>query len=42
MSPDRAFDTHGRGIAISRLISFDRLEYRAVAMKSKLLSVFNP
>lgn len=27
MSPDRAFDTHGRGIAMSRLVSFDRLEY---------------
>lgn len=27
MSPDRAFDTHGRGIAMSRMISFDRLEY---------------
>lgn len=28
MRPERAFDTHGRGIAMSRLISFDRLEYR--------------
>ena len=28
MSPDRAFDTHGRGIAMSRMISFDALEYR--------------
>ncbi|MGE5470767.1 MAG: response regulator [Bacteroidota bacterium] len=27
MSPERAFDTHGRGIAMSRLISFDSLEY---------------
>lgn len=27
MSPDRAFDTHGRGIAMSRLLSFDRLTY---------------
>jgi DNA-binding response OmpR family regulator len=27
MSPDRAFDTHGRGIALSRQMSFDRLEY---------------
>jgi len=26
-SPDRAFDTHGRGIAMSRQMSFDRLEY---------------
>ena len=28
MSPERAFDTHGRGIAMSKLLSFDRLEYR--------------
>ena len=28
MSPERAFDTHGRGIAMSRMLSFDRLEYR--------------
>lgn len=28
MSPTRAFDTHGRGIAMSRLLSFDRLEFR--------------
>ena len=28
MSPDRAFDTHGRGIAMSRMISFDKLEYQ--------------
>jgi anti-sigma regulatory factor (Ser/Thr protein kinase) len=28
MSPDRAFDTHGRGIAMSRLLSFDHIEYR--------------
>ncbi|HZV55404.1 MAG TPA: response regulator [Rhodocyclaceae bacterium] len=27
MSPNRAFDTHGRGIAMSRLLSFDRLNY---------------
>lgn len=27
MSPERAFDTHGRGIAMSRMLSFDRLEY---------------
>jgi DNA-binding response OmpR family regulator len=27
MSPERAFDTHGRGIAMSRMISFDRLQY---------------
>lgn len=28
MAPERAFDTHGRGIAMSRLLSFDHLEYR--------------
>jgi len=28
MSPTRAFDTHGRGIAMSKLLSFDHLEYR--------------
>lgn len=28
MSPERAFDTHGRGIAMSRLISFEQVEYR--------------
>jgi len=28
ISPERAFDTHGRGIALSRMISFDALEYR--------------
>lgn len=28
MSPERVFDTHGRGIAMSALLSFDRLEYR--------------
>lgn len=28
MSPERAFDTHGLGIAMSKLLSFDRLEYR--------------
>lgn len=27
ISPERAFDTHGRGIAMSRMISFDSLEY---------------
>lgn len=28
LSPERAFDTHGRGIAMSRMISFDRMEYQ--------------
>ncbi len=28
MNADRAFDTHGRGIAMSKMISFDHLEYR--------------
>lgn len=28
VKPERAFDNHGRGIAISKAIIFDRLEYR--------------
>lgn len=28
MAPERAFDTHGRGIAMSRLLSFDHIQYR--------------
>jgi phosphoserine phosphatase RsbU/P len=28
VDPRRAFDNHGRGIAIARGMSFDRLEYR--------------
>lgn len=28
ISPDRAFHTHGRGIAMARLMSFDAIEYR--------------
>lgn len=28
VSPDRVFDSHGRGIAMANLQSFDRLEYR--------------
>jgi len=28
MDPGRVFDTHGRGIAVSRQLSFDRMEYR--------------
>ncbi|GAB1392809.1 hypothetical protein MASR1M60_09720 [Rhodocyclaceae bacterium] len=30
MVPERAFDTHGRGIAMSRLLSFDHIEYRGL------------
>ncbi len=26
--PDRAFDLHGRGIAMSKIMSFDNLEYQ--------------
>lgn len=28
ISPQRAFDLHGRGIAMAKMISFDRVEYR--------------
>ncbi|WP_255573591.1 hypothetical protein [Deefgea tanakiae] len=27
-SPDRAFDPHGRGISMARMMSFDSLEYQ--------------
>jgi hypothetical protein len=27
ISPERAFDPHGRGVAMSRMMSFDTLEY---------------
>ena len=30
MDPDRAFDNHGRGIAMSRMLSFDHFEYQGV------------
>lgn len=30
MRPERVFDTHGRGIAMARMISFHNLEYRGV------------
>ena len=29
MSPERAFDTHGRGIAMARMLSFDEIEYQS-------------
>lgn len=35
MSPERAFDTHGRGIAMSRMISFDSLEYLGLGNEVK-------
>ncbi len=28
MSPERVFDNHGRGIAMARMLSFQRIEYR--------------
>lgn len=28
LTTDRAFDTHGRGIALAKRVSFDRIEYR--------------
>jgi CheY-like chemotaxis protein/anti-sigma regulatory factor (Ser/Thr protein kinase) len=39
LSAERAFDTHGRGIAMSRLLSFDRLEYRGNG--NEVLAVLN-
>lgn len=29
-SPERAYDLHGRGIAMSKMVSFDSLEYRGI------------
>jgi anti-sigma regulatory factor (Ser/Thr protein kinase) len=28
MSPERVFDNHGRGIAMAKTISFDRIDYQ--------------
>ena len=28
LNPDRAFDSHGRGIAMAKSISFDQIEFR--------------
>lgn len=30
MTPERAFHTHGRGIARAKILSFDKLEYRGI------------
>lgn len=30
IQPERAFDTHGRGIAMARMTSFDQIEYRGL------------
>ncbi len=42
ISPDRAFDTHGRGIAIARTISFDRLEYQGIGNRVIAVIAVNP
>lgn len=39
MSPERAFDFNGRGIAISRMFSFDSLEY--IGNGNRLLALVN-
>jgi CheY-like chemotaxis protein len=39
ISPERAFDTHGRGIAVSNAMSFNRLEYTGKG--NKVLAVVN-
>lgn len=39
LSPERAFDSHGRGIAMSRMLSFDRIEYRGRG--NEVLAVLN-
>jgi len=40
MDPARAFDTHGRGIAMANALSFDHLEYQGRGNRV-LVSVFN-
>ena len=37
--PERAFDTHGRGIAMANKVSFDQIEYRGNG--NQVLTVFN-
>ena len=39
MDPARAFDTHGRGIAMSRMISFDAIEFHGRATRSRSQSI---
>ena len=39
MDPDRAFDNHGRGIAMAGIMSFDQIEYRGTG--SEVLAVIN-
>lgn len=45
-SPDRVFDTHGRGIAMARRMSFENLEYlgngNTIVLSIALLSKINP
>jgi len=37
LSPDRAFDAHGRGIAVAKKLSFDRIKY--IGKGNKVLAV---
>lgn len=39
IAPERAFDSHGRGIAMARMMSFDRLEY--IGCGNTVLAVVN-
>lgn len=39
ISPERAFDTHGRGIAMSKSLSFDSIEY--VGNGNKVIAIVN-
>ena len=36
ISPDRVFDSHGRGIAMARLVSFDAMEYHGAGNDVKV------
>lgn len=42
ISPERAFDTHGRGIAMARMISFRSIEYRGCGNEVVALAAGNP
>lgn len=42
MDPARAFDTHGRGIAMSKMMSFDELEYRGKGNEVVVKVALNP
>ncbi len=42
LAPDRAYDLHGRGIAIARKMSFSKLEYRGAGNEVVAVIVIDP